>query len=217
MRITNDEKVVFINEKVFVIRNGPLYDTVDLAVFKRSKEDGVIVRGSVSNLAKYLRDLTLGEQTCAANFVILSVHSIPAFFSELRKEFKVIQAGGGIVNSEKGLLLINRLGKWDLPKGKLEKGERIEACAEREVEEECNVKVQINKFETHSYHTYVLKGKAVLKETFWYQMDAVSTNELVPQKEEGIDEVIWANKADVTSVMTNTYASIAWVLGKLVL
>ncbi len=38
------------------------------------------------------------------------------------------------------ILMIFRRGKWDLPKGKLDKGESLEACALREVEEETGLK-----------------------------------------------------------------------------
>ena len=53
------------------------------------------------------------------------------------KKFTIIQAAGGLVLNEKNkLLMIFRRGKWDLPKGKLDKGETLEDCAVREVEEE---------------------------------------------------------------------------------
>src|SRR5688572_4852080 len=56
-----------------------------------------------------------------------------AFF----KHFKLIEAAGGIVQNEsKDLLFIFRRGKWDLPKGKMEKNESRETCAERETMEE---------------------------------------------------------------------------------
>ena len=52
----------------------------------------------------------------------------------------IIQAGGGLVENEKGeVLFMFRRGKWDLPKGKLDPGETLEACALREVEEETGV------------------------------------------------------------------------------
>ncbi len=60
-----------------------------------------------------------------------------AFF----KLFKPVTAAGGLVENEKGeVLLIFRRGKWDLPKGKLDPGETIEQCAVREVEEETGLK-----------------------------------------------------------------------------
>src|SRR5690606_472732 len=40
-------------------------------------------------------------------------------------DFKKITAAGGIVESDKGFLLIKRKGMWDLPKGKKDKGEPI--------------------------------------------------------------------------------------------
>src|ERR1700676_414062 len=40
------------------------------------------------------------------------------------KKFILIQAAGGLVRNEQGkLLFMLRRGKWDLPKGKLDKGE----------------------------------------------------------------------------------------------
>ena len=53
-------------------------------------------------------------------------------------DHKLIEAAGGVVkNPADELLFILRLGKWDLPKGKIEKGEKIKEAALREVEEEC--------------------------------------------------------------------------------
>ena len=47
-----------------------------------------------------------------------------------------MQAAGGLVlNEKKEILLIFRRGKWDMPKGKLDKGEKLEDCAIREVGE----------------------------------------------------------------------------------
>lgn len=62
-------------------------------------------------------------------------------FEKLQVRCKFILAAGGLVkNTEDQWLLIFRLGKWDLPKGKLENGETPEAAALREVEEECGIK-----------------------------------------------------------------------------
>ena len=56
------------------------------------------------------------------------------------KQFDLIEAAGGIVqNDQNQMLFIYRLHKWDLPKGKVEKGENFEQAAIREVEEETGV------------------------------------------------------------------------------
>jgi 8-oxo-dGTP pyrophosphatase MutT (NUDIX family) len=54
-------------------------------------------------------------------------------FEEFKACFKVIEAGGGLVLNSKGeFLVIYRNGIWDLPKGKLEKGEDFQTAALRE-------------------------------------------------------------------------------------
>ncbi|MDB4195885.1 NUDIX domain-containing protein, partial [Flavobacteriales bacterium] len=58
----------------------------------------------------------------------------------LEKRFRIVEAGGGLVVNEKDeVLFIFRKGKWDIPKGKLEKREKIKHGAIREVEEECGI------------------------------------------------------------------------------
>ncbi len=215
MHISNKEKVLFVADTVFVIRPKPLFGSVNLEQFESNMTSGMVLRDNTVVLSKYLKALTLGKKRCEASIVYLSVHSIERFYAELSKKFKVIRAGGGVVISEKGMLLIKRLGKWDLPKGKLEKGENIEQCACREVEEECNVQVELEKFRVKSYHTYEMKGKAILKETYWYDMNSDSESELIPQQEEGIEEVVWADSDQQTKALKNTYSSIAWVLNEL--
>ena len=59
--------------------------------------------------------------------------SLKQFF----RMFNNIKAAGGLVSRDKELLFIHRLGKWDLPKGKLEKKESNKLAAVREVREEC--------------------------------------------------------------------------------
>ena len=53
--------------------------------------------------------------------------------------YKIIEAAGGVVFNEKNeILMIYRLKTWDLPKGKIEKGETPADAAFREVCEETN-------------------------------------------------------------------------------
>ena len=53
-----------------------------------------------------------------------------AAFGAFAAEFALIEAAGGVVVNDCGQwLMIRRNGRWDLPKGHLECGERIEECA----------------------------------------------------------------------------------------
>lgn len=133
-----------------------------------------------------------------------------AFF----KHFHLIQAGGGLVkNKNQEILMIFRREKWDLPKGKLDEGETIEQCAKREVEEETGLShIKIIKPIIITYHTYILFGKHNLKETHWYMMNAVGDEKLIPQTEEEITEIIWANKEDLSKYLMNTFPTIEMVL-----
>jgi 8-oxo-dGTP pyrophosphatase MutT (NUDIX family) len=130
------------------------------------------------------------------------------------KKFKVIQAGGGLVENERGeRLLIFRRGKWDLPKGKVDKGETLEAASLREVQEETGLKrVNIVKPLPCTYHTYMQDAKLVLKENYWYLMRAESAEMLVPQTEEDIERIIWADAEQVAECLKNTYSSVKQVL-----
>lgn len=129
--------------------------------------------------------------------------------------YRGIEAAGGIVKNSKGqLLFIFRHGKWDLPKGKIEKGEGEEEAALREVEEECGISdLSIESKFCATYHTYELKGEAVLKTSHWYLMNySGNTSNLIPQTEEGITDAKWLSKAEIDEAMNNTYASIAEVM-----
>jgi ADP-ribose pyrophosphatase YjhB (NUDIX family) len=131
------------------------------------------------------------------------------------KKFTLVKAGGGIVENEKSeILLMFRRGKWDLPKGKLDKGEKIDACALREVKEETGLqKVTLLKALLTTYHTYHEGTKFILKETYWFSMKADGKQGLTPQAEEDISEVKWVKKTDLKKYASDTYASVAEVLG----
>lgn len=134
--------------------------------------------------------------------------------SKLKKEFfenfKLIIAGGGLVGNEKGeLLLIFRRGKWDLPKGKLEKGERIDDCALREVQEETGLKkVTLNKPLGSTFHTYYQQPKWIIKESIWFKMTANSQEQLIPQLEEDITEIKWLSPNLIKNYEQNMYPAL---------
>jgi len=125
-----------------------------------------------------------------------------------------IKAAGGLVQNECGeYLFIFRNGKWDLPKGKVEKGEKMKKAAVREVEEECGVQVmQREQRICKTYHIYEINNKPVLKRTNWYAMRVKGVPELIPQREEGITQALWVAPSKIAPLLENTYPSILQVL-----
>lgn len=140
--------------------------------------------------------------------------TLKSFFSQ----FKYIEASGGLVYNPAidKYLFIKRNGVWDIPKGKIEKGESKEDAAIREVQEECGLKkIELGELITCSYHTYFAFGKYFLKKTYWYSMQSSETNNLTPQTEEGITEIIWLEKKEWNKIHENTFKSISEVLNSL--
>ena len=129
---------------------------------------------------------------------------------EFQSFFKVQKAAGGkVFNKKDEVLFIYRFDKWDLPKGKLEKGESIEECAIREVEEECGIANLIieEQLET-TYHIFQRKNKTIFKITYWFLMHTTFEGVLIPQTEEGIEQVVYKNKNEITEALKNTYENI---------
>jgi len=128
----------------------------------------------------------------------------------LKKKIPVVVAGGGLVyNNKKEILFIFRNKKWDLPKGKIEKGEDIQTCAVREVEEETGIQdVKITKFITTTYHVFKRNGKFKLKETFWYEMHSSYNGKLTPQENEGIEKVKWKDFQKTQKALNKSYENI---------
>lgn len=135
-------------------------------------------------------------------------------FKKIRKSCELIKAAGGLVRNAKGnYLFIFRNKKWDLPKGKVEKDEKMKDAALREVEEECGVKILTNDEKLcKTYHAYQLDNNLVLKKTNWYSMTVKGEPKLIPQKEEGITKANWLSKLELSPVLKNTYPAIVQVL-----
>jgi ADP-ribose pyrophosphatase YjhB (NUDIX family) len=141
-------------------------------------------------------------------FVVPDIEKVKEF---VKNQYVVISAAGGIVRKEQKILMIYRLKKWDLPKGKIEKGEAPGDGALREVEEECQVKARILDEVCHTWHTYTRNKKKYLKKTYWFAMDCVDDSQMKAQKEEAIEEVKWMNESEVKHVLYESYFSIRYV------
>lgn len=128
--------------------------------------------------------------------------------------FKYMETAGGIVKSEgEAFLLIRRFDVWDLPKGKLKKGEKPEEGAKREVTEETAVDgLELVKSLPSTYHIYKLDDQYVLKKTSWYMMETDFEGNLQPQFEEDITDVKWMKREDALQALKNSYRSIRDIL-----
>ena len=132
-------------------------------------------------------------------------------------EMKVIVAGGGLLlNEHHELLMIFRRGFWDLPKGKLDDGETIEACALREVEEETGVGNLVSGgllgITRHQYFDPYIKEE-VIKETHWYAMNVNGRPALIPQTEEDITDIRWVPLQEVPALLDNSFDTIREITG----
>ncbi|WP_026302698.1 NUDIX hydrolase [Psychroflexus tropicus] len=128
----------------------------------------------------------------------------------LKKQLKVVKAGGGLVlNPKNEILFIYRNKKWDLPKGKMEKGESMEETALREVEEETHVEgLEIHSFLQITYHIINRNDKYKLKETHWYEMKTSFDGKLIPETSEGIKKAKWKNFEQTQKALKKSYANI---------
>jgi 8-oxo-(d)GTP phosphatase len=161
-------------------------------------------------------DLLLGFLNSKVPTSLLSLLITPENYSALKlhfqRQFKIIKAAGGVIRKKDKFLMIYRMKKWDLPKGKKEKKEKYKQTAIREVGEECNVTVKLGKKICTTWHTYTMNKKAMLKKTKWYAMDLVDDSRMKPMLEEDIEEVRWMNPKEVYHALEHSYRSIRYVM-----
>ena len=150
-----------------------------------------------------------------------SVHAGVFFHKDLKelkdaffKKFTLIKAAGGFVlNENNEVLLMFRRGKWDLPKGKMDKKETFEECAIRETEEETGLKdIKLISPLITSYHTYHEGSRYVLKETKWFTMNISGEQKLIPQATEQITKLEWVKRNDLKKYLQNSFPSVIDVL-----
>lgn len=155
------------------------------------------------------------------NNIVLFNKDPDRVFREVCSFFRCIEAAGGVVENSAGeVLLIHRRGFWDLPKGKIDKGETMEDAAVREVIEETGLKhvhiiepVRFKKLKnTATYHSYQINDELALKVSYWYKMTTDFEGALIPQQEEDIEQAIWVQKKDIPEYFNNMYLSIIDVL-----
>jgi len=130
--------------------------------------------------------------------------------SGFKKKLPVTIAAGGVVQNEEGkLLFIYRKKRWDLPKGRIDKGETLEGAAKREVKEETGVKkIKVGKLAGVTYHVFKRNNRYQLKETHWFFMKTSYKGVLTPEFKEDITKASWKNKSKTAKAIKKTYPNI---------
>lgn len=189
---------IFINEKPFIIAEAG----DDLGRFSAARR----VEHHPARMAEYIKDC----ESMKSKGIVMITDDTDFAFKDFYTHFVPIEAAGGVVfNDKHQVLLIKRLGKWDLPKGKIDGEESDEEAAIREVSEECGIGgLTIRKKLPASYHSYKMHNHRFLKITYWFTMHTSDSRTLVPQKEEHITEALWHDWKTLDAEKLDTYASI---------
>ncbi|MBV6645131.1 MAG: NUDIX hydrolase [Cyclobacteriaceae bacterium] len=213
---------IFINDipvilmKASKVKN---HDNYDLKVNGKKEKiipkllmDDVLILNASAEVVEELLQLMTDKKFKKVDSITFASDDKDALVAFIKDKFSIVEAAGGVVEKEGLVLLIHRLGKWDLPKGKLDKGEKRRACAIREVGEETGVKVKIQTKIGHTWHTYMRNKKYVLKKTHWYAMTSLDDSMIAPQYDEDIDDVRWMTLSEMRSALYNSYRTIRSVI-----
>ncbi|TAI46745.1 NUDIX hydrolase [Flagellimonas allohymeniacidonis] len=186
---------VFVNESPLVLTNE-----------RPEKANGNLFSMESDSILKAITALAKGKLKTAYIYHPDETKILEVF----KHKIPVVVAGGGFVTNPKGkVLFIYRNNKWDLPKGKVDKGESIEKAAIREVEEETGVKgLTIDRFLRTTYHIFRRNGEYILKVVHWFAMTTDYDGELQGQIDEGIQKVKWKGRKKTKKALENSYFNI---------
>ncbi len=204
VHILSEDKLHALSDYDLVLEAGEDLKPVQLA-------DDVLIRNASIEQIDQVFKLMKGKKFKKLDAITFVVENPKAVIKLIKNKFTIIKAAGGLVQKDDKVLLIYRLKKWDLPKGKLDKKEKSKEAAVREVEEECNIKVVLGKKICATWHTYTSNGKGILKKTSWYNMVCYDDAEMKPQMEEDIEEVRWMDAREVRQALYNSYRSVRQV------
>lgn len=199
---------IYINDRPLILCN-----TAQLETSLPSVENVLVARypGKVKYLINYIDQM---EKSDRYDAVVLHSDEAEKLIEDYKGLYKIIEAAGGFVfNESDEALMIHRLGWWDLPKGKIEKGEEIKAAAIREVEEETGIRdIELGPLLLKTYHTYrSKKNKRILKRTYWFTM-RTKNQPLTPQTEEAIEQAVWRDLTEFLDKKEKVYQSILDVI-----
>jgi ADP-ribose pyrophosphatase YjhB (NUDIX family) len=186
---------VFVNDKPIVLTTVVSKETDFKNYLLKTAKIGKVIKELNKTSIKEIRLIGKNENKLLKKF--------------LKKLPKVIAGGGKVYNDNGDILFIYRNNKWDLPKGKIDGKESIEAAALREVEEETGVNdLEIVKPLETTYHIFKRNGRHRIKITYWFEMKSSYAGDLVPEEIEGITHVEWLNTEQTQKALENSYANI---------
>lgn len=195
---------IFINERPLFITNEKEMNRI------KSYYKNVLTGRYLGKKMALLNYVDLMEKSQKYDAVILYFDDVRRLYKDFKGHFKLIGAAGGLVyNTNQDILAIYRRGWWDLPKGKIDKGEKKKAAAIREVQEETGLdEVTLHSKITTTLHTYKdRKGKRILKKSWWYYMTTPEMD-LIPQTEEDIELCEWIPLSALINERKPIYGSI---------
>lgn len=196
---------VFVFDKLIILSG----ERVDDAKFEKARQIEVSGKKSIKEAYTHFINAP-GEQTV----ILYNKENEKRLLDEFISLFWYVEAAGGLVyNPKKERLFIHRFGKWDLPKGKIEKNETRTDAAIREVREETGlIEISITRELPSTFHIFDHKGKKVLKRTYWFEMQYTGSGTPKPQAEEEIIAAEWFPENRIHEILNNTYASIRLML-----
>nr|MBS0038250.1 hypothetical protein [Saprospiraceae bacterium] len=110
---------IYINETPLILSRTSL-----LAAYTFYAKEQVLVVKYTGKTKHLLQYIDLLEKTNRYDAVIIHSDRYDDLKTDFKSLFKKIHAAGGVVKNPKNeVLFIFRKGHWDLPKGKIEKGE----------------------------------------------------------------------------------------------
>ena len=128
-----------------------------------------------------------------------------------------IKTSGGIVIKENKILFIRKNNRWDLPKGKLEKGVNSRETALVEISEETGLNKTdlsiLKKLIPTHYHKKV-DGVMIVKKTYWYLVEYLGdfNHPLVPDENEGITDCRWFSFDELVLVLEESHERIRYLV-----
>lgn len=137
-----------------------------------------------------------------------------AAFASFAAEFTRVEAAGGVVVNDAGAwLMMRRNGRWDLPKGHVETGEDFESCAAREIAEETGIRARVVRPLCETLHAYWFPptSRWELKCTHWFELRCAGEGSPMPQREEGIEQVVWCTPREAAEHVREAFPTIRCV------